>query len=63
MFRPTEVTRPIVEEAVRERMDRMQSSRVDLLQVRYDLPDSIPFIRGYSIDGKRHELHFMPTHD
>ena len=28
------MTRPVVEEAVRERMDRMQSDRVDLLQVR-----------------------------
>ena len=34
VFRPTEVTRQLVEEAVRERMDRMQSDRVDLLQVR-----------------------------
>ncbi|KAF9649140.1 Aldo/keto reductase [Thelephora ganbajun] len=32
VFRPTEVARPIVEEAVRERMDRMQSDHVDLLQ-------------------------------
>lgn len=37
VFRPTEVTRPIVEEAVRERMVRMQSDSVDLLQVRRDL--------------------------
>lgn len=31
-----------MEEAVRERMDRMQSDKVDLLQVRYRLPDPIP---------------------
>ena len=34
VFRTPEVTRQLVEEAVRERMDRMQSDRVDLLQVR-----------------------------
>ena len=37
-----EMTRPIVEEAVRERMDRMQSDCVDLLQVRPDLPRPTP---------------------
>ncbi|KAF9791300.1 NADP-dependent oxidoreductase domain-containing protein [Thelephora terrestris] len=36
VFRPTEVTRPIVEEAVRERMDRMQSDCVDLLQFHWN---------------------------
>ena len=46
-----------MEEAVRERMDRMQSTRVDLLQVRYGLPDSIPSIRSYSVDGSCHEAH------
>ena len=61
VFRPTEVTRPIVEEAVRERMDRMQSDRVDLLQVRYDLPDFIPSICGYSNDGRCHKICFLPT--
>ena len=62
VFRPTEVTRQIVEEAVRERMDRMQSTRVDLLQVRYGLPDSIPSISGYFVDGSCHEVHFIPIH-
>jgi len=49
-----------VEEAVRERMDRMQSDRVDLLQVRYEHPPGIhpsihpspTPIRGCSVDGR-----------
>jgi len=49
VFRPTEVTRQIVEEAVRERMARMDTDRVDLLQFHWnDYSDS-----GY-IDALQH---------
>lgn len=34
VFRKTDPTRAVVEAAVQERLDRMQSERVDLLQVR-----------------------------
>lgn len=33
VFRPTDPTRAVVESAVRERMKRMRSQSVDLLQV------------------------------
>lgn len=48
-----EMTRSIVEEAVRERMDRMQSNRVDLLQVGRDTPGPVPYVHGLSADGTR----------
>ena len=57
-----EMTRSIVEEAVRERMDRMQSDRVDLLQVGRDTPGSIPSVHGLSVDGTCHETSFPSTH-
>lgn len=45
-----EVTRPIVEEAVRERIDRMQSDSVDLLQVRLPFYPPSPAVGDLSRD-------------
>ena len=47
VFRPTRPTREVVEAAVRERLDRMQSATVDLLQVRLS---SVPTLASLAFD-------------
>ena len=39
VFRKTDPTRAVVKAAVQERLDRMQSERVDLLQVRQPIEE------------------------
>ncbi|KAG9308213.1 NADP-dependent oxidoreductase domain-containing protein [Chiua virens] len=62
VFRPTDPTRAVVEAAVRERIKRMRSQSVDLLQVRV-IPGSSPPIKNDWSPMSRYQFHWQDYSD